>query len=205
MRLKWQIHAANLALWIGVTSSSAASLLYLTASPAPAKCSQQEVIADREYGPVVTISPHLPPTLSEEARVALVRLTLQRTITSLRDRNAAATVGYALDWGHAEGSYVYVPYAPRMGGVLLTPDRHFDLSRPPQLIYSRPLSDPKSRLIGARFMARGGSTFEQLDEQIPLDLARWKRTEYQCRAPGLPGWVVDVFPFSKQQIIQQHM
>ena len=59
---------------------------------------------------------------------------------------------------------------------------HFDASKPTSLLY-RKTADGGYELIGVMYTDRVGASEEELNERIPLSIARWHQHVNFCRAP----------------------
>ena len=182
---------------VRLAAITALALACICSRVSDAKCLIGDAGEDRRYGPVVVLSPQVPNTSDENARVQETRQLIRRLLISLRRTQEASKAGYAPKWSSTTAGYIYVPRTPQAGGVISNADHNFNILQPAELIYSKPPSD-FSQLIGARYTFSGFTDFAQLDREIPLNLARWKQTRHRCMSPAglvsLP-WSVEVFPF----------
>ncbi len=62
-------------------------------------------------------------------------------------------------------------------------DQHFDPSKPTSLLYLRTPSE-RYKLEGVMFTARPNATEDELNERIPLSVARWHKHINFCAAPA---------------------
>lgn len=61
---------------------------------------------------------------------------------------------------------------------------HFDPAKPTSLLYTKNGADGGYRLIGAMYTDRVDATEDELDERIPLSVARWHQHTNFCKAPA---------------------
>jgi hypothetical protein len=119
-----------------------------------------------------------PRTAGDSARAAAILAAMRRDLVPYRDIRVA----------QADGFRQFIP-----GGA--APVQHYtklrwafrsrtglDPSRPTSLLYRR-TADGQLELVGAMFTAPAGATEDELNERLPLSVARWHQHVNWCVPP----------------------
>ena len=67
--------------------------------------------------------------------------------------------------------------------TVLRPGLHFDPNKPTSLLYKK-TADGGYKLVGAMYTDRVDATEDELNERIPLSVARWHQHINFCKAPA---------------------
>jgi len=88
----------------------------------------------------------------------------------------------------ADGYQIFLPNVPQPQYHFtnrenaLAARSHFDPLKPTSLLYEK-TADHGYKLVGAMYTARMDATEEEINERIPLSIARWHQHVNFCRAP----------------------
>jgi hypothetical protein len=89
----------------------------------------------------------------------------------------------------ADGFKIFLPNVPQSQyhftnyEYALAARSHFDALKPTSLLY-RKADDGGYKLIGAMYTARVDATLEEINDRIPLSIARWHQHINFCKAPA---------------------
>jgi len=89
----------------------------------------------------------------------------------------------------ADGYQIFLPNIPQPQYHFTSPDNarearwQFDPLKPTSLLYKRN-PDGGYTLVGAMYTDRLGATEDELNQRIPLSIARWHQHVNFCKAPG---------------------
>lgn len=90
----------------------------------------------------------------------------------------------------ADGYEIFLPNVPQHQyhftnvANALAARAHFDPSKPTSLLYKK-TADGEYRLVGVMYTDRVDASLEEIDQRIPLSIARWHQHVNFCKAP--PG------------------
>jgi hypothetical protein len=88
----------------------------------------------------------------------------------------------------ADGYRIFLPNVPQLIYHFTKPKyafearRHFDPSKPTSLLYTK-TEDGGYKLVGAMYTDRVHASEDELNERIPLSIARWHQHVNFCKAP----------------------
>ena len=164
------------------------------AGPVSAKCLTADADADRQYGPLFTVTAERPVTSTDKRSAAVALATVRATLHHFARRGIALASGYNYDRGVEWGTYKMVPRDPDASPQ----QAPTDLRLPAGLLYTLPSSsNSTSMLVGAVYTAESNTTGDSLNNIIPLSVARWVRVHPRCSMPGPDVWTLEAFPFEK--------
>ena len=89
----------------------------------------------------------------------------------------------------ADGYEIFLPEVPQSQYHFtkaiygLEARRHFDASKPTSLLYKK-TADGGYQLVGAMYTDRVDATEEEINDRIPLSVARWHQHVNFCKAPA---------------------
>jgi len=118
-------------------------------------------------------------TAADTARAAAVAYTLRGAIAKYRDTTTAVADGYRMFAPRIRNQKVYHFSSNWMG---VQENFRFDPSKPTSLLYTKK-PDGAFELVGAMYVAPKRYTPEQLDERVPLSVARWHKHVNWCLPP----------------------
>ena len=122
-----------------------------------------------------------PQTPQDVARAHDVLDTLTHALASYRDSRVALAQGYRIFLPTVpQQVYHFTDYSAAQQEYM----GHFDPAHPGSLLYVKQASGDYA-LVGAMYSAPGDYTQEQLDELIPLSVARWHEHVNICLPDGL--------------------
>ena len=124
---------------------------------------------------MTTLRPMQP---GDQQRADAILVAAKAAITPYQDYRKALADGYRIFLPNLpQSQYHFTQYDnARNAGT------HFDLSKPTSLLY-RKTPDGGYRLIGAMYTDRVDATEAELNDRIPLSIARWHQHVNFCRGP----------------------
>ena len=125
------------------------------------------------------MTPKRPATRADSARAAQVVTELRAALAKYKDPAAAVADGYEQFLPNVKNQKVYHFTNKRLA---LMEALRFDAGKPTSLLYE-PQPDGKLKLIGAMYTAPRRYSDDQLDERIPLSIARWHEHVNWCLPP----------------------
>lgn len=153
--------------------------------PAPHADSRQAPANDRAADPSRSVhdamsgamhdNPHMrmsPPraaTAADSAGAARIVAEARAALTRYADVRVAERDGYAMFAPNVKHQAVY--HFTKMGAAVRAQFR-FDAARPTSLLYRKD-GNGSFRLVGAMYTAPKDASWEELDERVPLGIARW--------------------------------
>jgi hypothetical protein len=120
-----------------------------------------------------------PANEADNARAALLVTDLQHALAKYKDYHIAEADGFKPF--HPEFKQMKVVHFTR-NWYGLKAQFTFDPNEPTSLLYER-TGDGGYKLIGAMYTDRKGATEDQLNERVPLSVARWHRHVNFCIPP----------------------
>jgi hypothetical protein len=120
-----------------------------------------------------------PAAPGDDARAAAVAARAKAAMAPYEDYHKALADGYEIFLPNVpQPQYHFTRY--EFGRDART---HFDPDKPTSLLYVK-TPDGGYRLVGAMYTDRVDATEEELNERIPLSVARWHQHINFCRAPA---------------------
>jgi hypothetical protein len=133
----------------------------------------------------MTLTPAEPRRSGDVERAAAIADAVRAAIEPYRDYHKAIADGFKP--GHLEVPQKEYHFSNRENFVAAL--RGFDVKRPTSLLYER-AADGAFRLIGAMYTDRRDAPDAELDQRVPLSMARWHQHIDLCLPPegaGLKG------------------
>lgn len=126
------------------------------------------------------------PNPGDRERADAVAEAARRAIARYKNYRAALADGYRiLQPGVPQSMYHFNHY-----GNAAEAERRFDPARPTSLLYEK--AGEGYSLVGVMYTAPAGASEAELDERIPLAVARWHQHVNICLPPGA-GWEEGIF------------
>jgi hypothetical protein len=119
-----------------------------------------------------------PGNDADKARAAVLVTDIQHSLAKYKDYHVAEADGFKPF--HPEFKTPVVHFTRNWNGLKAA--FTFDPNEPTSLLYQR-TSDGSYKLIGAMYTDRKGATEDQLNERVPLSVARWHRHINFCIPP----------------------
>ena len=127
----------------------------------------------------MTMTPVRPKQPGDEERARAVIAAAKQAMERYKDYRKALADGYVI----ANPKVKQPQYHFNNEANTREADLHFDPSKPTSLLYRRtPTQDYK--LEGVMYTARPDATEEELNQRIPLSIARWHEHTNFCAAPA---------------------
>lgn len=122
-----------------------------------------------------------PANAADEARAEQLAATLRQSIEKYRDYHAALADGFKIFLPNIpQAQYHFTNYANGLKAQFV-----FDPTRPTSLLYQKTADGYE--LVGAMYTAPRSYTEDQLNERVPLSVARWHEHVNFCTPPrGAP-------------------
>lgn len=127
-------------------------------------------------GAHLQLTPTRRATPADSARARVLVDSLRRSIAQFADTSAATAAGYRMFLPNVKNQRVF--HFTHWGRAVGEAFR-FDPGKPTSLLY-RQVADGKLVLIGAMYGAPKRLSPEQLDERVPLSMARWHKHVNIC-------------------------
>ena len=140
-----------------------------------------------DANPHLRLTPVRAPTAADSARAARIVIEARAGIAKYRDVRLAERDGYRM---FAPGIRNQPVYHYTKAGAAIRAQFRFDAAEPTSLLYKRN-ADGSMRLVGAMYTAPKDATPEQLNERVPLGIARWHLHTNMCvpKMTQLERWV----------------
>ncbi|MDB4884073.1 MAG: hypothetical protein JWL95_2839 [Gemmatimonadetes bacterium] len=138
--------------------------------------------SERDIDPAslhMVMTPVRSATTTDSARAASIVYALRGAIAKYRDTTAAVADGYKLFAPQIKQQKVYHFTSNWMG---VQEAFRFDPRKPTSLLYRKDASG-QLVLVGAMYVAPKRLSAEQLDERVPLSVARWHKHVNWCLPP----------------------
>lgn len=134
-----------------------------------------------DTGPHMYMTALRPPTAADQARAAQLATTLRQSIEKYRDYHVALADGFKIFLPNVpQEHYHFTNYANALKAQFV-----FDATRPTSLLYKKTADGYK--LEGAMYTAPRSYTENQLNQRVPLSVARWHEHVNLCSPPkGTP-------------------
>jgi hypothetical protein len=141
---------------------------------------------DMSANPHMRMSPVRPPTASDSARAERIVAEARDALVKYKDVRVAEREGYKLFAPNVKNQPVYHFTSMR---AAFREHFTFDPARPSSLLYKQN-RDGSMRLIGAMYGAPKDASWDELNERIPLSIARWHLHTNMCvpRLAQLERW-----------------
>lgn len=130
-------------------------------------------------GDHIRMTPARPATAADSARAARLVATVRDAIERYRDVRVAEREGYRM---FAPGLKHQRVYHFTHDGRAIREHFRFDPTQPTSLLYRRN-AEGELELLGAMFVAPRRASLEELDERVPLSIARWHAHTNICLPP----------------------
>jgi hypothetical protein len=115
------------------------------------------------------------PNAADEKRAAEIVAELKPAIAKYQDYNVALADGYRIFLPHIEQPiYHFTNYANTRAAAA-----NFDPTKPSSLLYKK-TANGGYELVGVMFTAKKTDTEDQLNERVPLSVARWHKHTNIC-------------------------
>jgi hypothetical protein len=124
------------------------------------------------------ITPMRTPQSGDEERARAVVAQVKATMEKYKDYKKAIADGYL----QANPTVVQPQYHFNNDANAKLADSEFDPSRPTSLLYFQ-TPNQKFKLEGVMFTARPNATEDELNQRVPLSVARWHKHTNFCGAP----------------------
>jgi hypothetical protein len=136
----------------------------------------EESMTAHTGGPHLDLTPVRKAAPGDAARAARVAAELRRGIAKYKDVSVAVADGFRMFAPQATEQPIYHYMHPTR---TMREAARFDAAEPSALLY-RKRSDGTLELLGAMYTAGVRATQEQLNDRIPLSVARWHRHVNYC-------------------------
>src|ERR1700735_2357075 len=141
-----------------------------------------------------------PGNETDQARAAVLVTDLQHALAKYKDYHVAEADGFKPF--HPEIKQQKVVHFTR-NWYGLKASFTFNPDEPTSLLYQR-TPDGGYKLIGAMYTDRKAATPDELNQRVPLSVARWHRHVNIC-FPQIFGWMVHVYPWeTNPQLVWAH-
>jgi len=130
----------------------------------------------------MTLTPVEPRRSGDVERAAAIAEAVRAAIEPYRDYHKAIADGFKP--GHLEVPQKEYHFSSRENFIAAL--RGFDVKRPTSLLYER-TADGGFRLIGAMYTDRRDAPNAELDQRVPLSMARWHEHIDLCLPPEAAG------------------
>lgn len=129
-----------------------------------------------DANPHLRLTPVRAPTAADSARAERIVNAARAGIAKYRDVRLAERDGYRM---FAPGIRNQPVYHYTKAGAAIRAQFRFDAAEPTSLLYKRN-ADGSMRLVGAMYTAPRDATPEELNERVPLGIARWHLHTNMC-------------------------
>jgi len=170
---------------------SSVAALALSASVAvaqgdPSHAAHEAMSGDMHANPHVRMSPERPATAADSARAAELVASARVALAKYKDVRVAEREGYRMFAPNVKNQPVY--HFTKLGAAFRERFR-LDIATPSSLLYKQD-ADGTMRLVGAMYTAPKDASWEELNERVPLSIARWHLHTNMClpRMTQLERW-----------------
>ena len=176
-------------LFTPVMSGFAALVVGASAAVAqgdPSHAAHEAMGGDMHANPHLRMSPERPATAADSARAADLVATARVALAKYTDVRVAEREGYRMFAPNVKHQPVY--HFTKIGAAFRERFR-LDVATPSSLLYKRD-ADGTMRLVGAMYTAPKDASWEELNERVPLSIARWHLHTNMClpRLTQLERW-----------------
>jgi hypothetical protein len=162
------------------------------AARADATCTSADLRLDRDLGPMVAFAPQPAPNPGDAERAQSRLRGIRRMIEPFRD------LRHVLAEADSDSALAFARFERAPTGTLISIDRphsHDNEHEPRMLLYRR--KPDGFALVGVQFQALNERSDAELDDILPLSIARWHQAVRHCSLPPGRVWIATVFPFAK--------
>jgi len=152
----------------------------------PSHAAHEAMTGDMHANPHVRMSPERLATAADSARAAELVATAQVALAKYKDVRVAEREGYRMFAPNVKNQPVY--HFTKIGAAFRERFR-LDIATPSSLLYKQE-ADGAMRLVGAMYTAPKDASWEELNERVPLGIARWHLHTNMClpRMTQLERW-----------------
>lgn len=129
-----------------------------------------------DANPHLRLSPVRTPTSADSSKAAAIVAEARVALAKYKDVRVAEREGYRMFAPGVKNQNVY--HFTKLGAAIRERFR-FDPAQPTSLLY-KPNSDGSLRLVGAMYTAPKDATPDELNERVPLGVARWHLHTNMC-------------------------
>jgi len=129
-----------------------------------------------DANPHLRLSPVRTPTSADSSKAAAIVAEARVALAKYKDVRVAEREGYRMFAPGVMNQHVY--HFTKLGAAIRERFR-FDPAQPTSLLY-KPNSDGSLRLVGAMYTAPKDATPDELNERVPLGIARWHLHTNMC-------------------------
>jgi len=157
---------------------------------------QNQLGAKSKAAPLPDMDPHMSMTKSrslqpgDQARADAILAAAKKAAERYCDCRKAEADGYTIFLPEQrQNVYHFI-----LESSSLADKERFDPDQPPALLYTKiDGPTPGYKLVGVMYMARYGTTEEELNARVPLSIARWHVHLNMCvpQQPGQRDWLMD--------------
>jgi hypothetical protein len=170
---------------------SSVAALALSASVAvaqgdPSHAAHEAMSGAMHANPHIRMSPERPATAADSARAAELVASARVALAKYKDVRVAEREGYRMFAPNVKNQPVY--HFTKLGAAFRERFR-LDIATPSSLLYKQD-ADGTMRLVGAMYTAPKDASWEELNERVPLSIARWHLHTNMClpRMTQLERW-----------------
>lgn len=152
----------------------------------PSHAAHEAMSGHMHANPHIRMSPERPATAADSARAAELVATARVALERYKDVRVAEREGYRMFAPNVKNQPVY--HFTKMGAAFRERFR-LDVAMPSSLLYKQD-ADGTMRLVGAMYTAPKDASWEELNERVPLSIARWHLHTNMClpRLTQLERW-----------------
>ena len=129
-----------------------------------------------DANPHLRLSPVRTPTSADSSKAATIVAEARLALAKYKDVRVAEREGYRMFAPGVKNQNVY--HFTKLGAAIRERFR-FDPAQPTSLLY-KPNPDGSLRLVGAMYTAPKDATPDELNERVPLGIARWHLHTNMC-------------------------
>ena len=146
----------------------------------------ESMSGDMSANPHIRMSPVRTATADDSARAREMVAEARTALARYKDVRVAEREGYTMFAPNVKNQSVY--HFTQMAAAIRAQFR-LDVARPTSLLYKKD-ADGTMRLVGAMYTAPKDATWEELDQRVPLGIARWHLHTNMCvpRMTQLERW-----------------
>jgi len=147
-----------------------------TGSADPTHAVHEAMGGHMDANPHLRLSPARTPTAADSVKAERIVSDARAGIARYKDVRVAERHGYRL---FAPGIKNQPVFHYTKAGAAIRAQFRFDAAEPTSLLYKRH-TDGSMRLVGAMYTAPKDATAEELNERVPLGIARWHLHTNMC-------------------------
>jgi hypothetical protein len=126
--------------------------------------------------PHIRLSPARVPTAADSARASRIVAEARTALVKYKDVRVAQREGYRMFAPNVKNQPVY---HFTQAAAAIRAQFTLDITRPTSLLY-RKTADGSFALVGAMYTAPKDATWDELDDRVPLGIARWHLHTNMC-------------------------